>query len=376
MIKNENILNLIYCESLHIDLYKSLAVSLSELNINFILISSRKTIMTLDTYVIILDKNNTIIVDDYRYINYLIDKVYSFDKKRSLYNLLTNIRFKNLIKSIQHRINYESQIINLIVIDSFAPISKLRLKRIIAELNIKKLTYIDHGAGKETYQDYSKKLQNVKTLSFIYDYKNNNENNFFIPYSFTFNSDVLHREKYLSSRSDSVHITFTIPGYVEEEKRRYKDMFQILSNLRIEFTLVLSGRVIDKDLIKYAKTLGINLKYYNRRLSDDEFRENLINSDFILHFPNVNHGYEIIKASGIPFDAAKYGVPLITDVTLNEYFHSILNIISYPGHNLINQLNNSNNLSDYYINLAMESLVKTENNTIKNYLKYYKMVYK
>lgn len=137
------------------------------------------------------------------------------------------------------------------------------------------------------------------------------ENIYEIPLSFSREDDIKNRTKIKNSLL-KYPVQFVVPGNVTELRKPYKLILEVFSGFPSDlYVLVFLGKIEDKKIIDYANSLSINLKWFERQVSDSCFDEYMLTSHFSIGFTSKKLSYGILKASGVSFDGPKYGVPTL-----------------------------------------------------------------
>ena len=148
---------------------------------------------------------------------------------------------------------------------------------------------------------------------------------------------------------------FVIPGIVDSERRNYKAVIEIFSNLdSSKYLLTFLGKTKDYDLVNSALSNNINLKYYEDVLDGDDFEKVMIQASFIIYCPSDKNLYGTSIVSGVPYDSLRYGIPLIN--LSNEKFPGLFDLGINDLECYLKALFDKDNFIDLYMKTAFEVL--------------------
>jgi hypothetical protein len=155
-----------------------------------------------------------------------------------------------------------------------------------------------------------------------------------IPFSLPDNKMIHKRLNYLKSVKEAQKISFVVPGNVSSNRVDYKSIieaFEVYSHEQYE--LIFLGKVVEWGIIDYANFKKINIVYFNEYVTLDKFDSIFLSTDFAIYKPEIKFNYGETKISGTPYDACRYGVPMINLST--EQFNDFVVEIR---HNNLNEL--------------------------------------
>lgn len=163
-------------------------------------------------------------------------------------------------------------------------------------------------------------------------------------------------------------IKFVVPGSVESKRKNYYSIIDTFSVFSKEFyELVFLGKVIERDIIDYAKKKNINLKYFDSYLSENEFNNEIITSHFLIGLIPNEMPYGELKASGVIFDGPSLGVPVIIN---NEKLalKNGLFIVTQNLESTLKEIINNFETNKYYKKYGKPGLDKMIENTAEKYI--------
>lgn len=202
----------------------------------------------------------------------------------------------------------------------------------------------------------------VKTLKLKYGV-----DSIIIPGKLTKSVYIEKRKKFLENFNKQ-KIKFVVPGGVESKRKNYYSIIDTFSVFSKEsYELVFLGKVIEKDIIDYAKKKNINLKYFDSYLSENEFNNEIITSHFLIGLMSNEMPYGELKASGVIFDGASLGVPVIIN-NENLVLKNGLFIVTQNLESTLKEIIDEFETSKYYEKYGKPALDKMIENTAEKYI--------
>jgi hypothetical protein len=188
-----------------------------------------------------------------------------------------------------------------------------------------------------------------------------------IPYKLTKPIYIEKRKNFLED-CNKQKIKFVVPGNVDSKRKNYYsivDTFSVFS--KESYELVFLGKVIERDIIDYAKKKNINLKYFDSYLSENEFNNEIISSHFLIGLISNELPYGELKASGVVFDGASLGVPVIIN-NENLVLKNGLFIVTQNLESTLKEITKDFETSTYYEKYGKPALDKMIENKAEKYI--------
>lgn len=193
------------------------------------------------------------------------------------------------------------------------------------------LTYTLHDIEEYDQKLYSS-AKNFMVLGEIYKQKLSfltSKTIIVIPYSFP-SLTTLEARRIELSKLDFNKIKIVVTGYISNKRKDYVKLIRYVSKINRKaqlIELIFLGKLIDKDIITFAHELDVFPIYYKDFVNNEEFKKQILKSHFLLGLHHDDSKYYNGKAaSGILYDAMKFGVPLITN-NKNLYHDGVLTIL-------------------------------------------------
>lgn len=189
-----------------------------------------------------------------------------------------------------------------------------------------------------------------------------------IPFSLTDQNDICERKSFLHGHCMSGPIRFVVPGVVSEKRKPYKMIIDAFSKLLgYNFELVFLGPLYEESICAYAQERAVTIRTFNDYISMQKFSKIISEAHFLIGYVNEQLPYGLFKASGVEFDGAKHGVPVIVKnkkiVTSNGEFVVAENLFETLK-NLIGEYNSGLWKTKY----GLSAFDKMENNTAEAFL--------
>jgi len=188
-----------------------------------------------------------------------------------------------------------------------------------------------------------------------------------IPFKLTESVYIEKRKNFLQDCNEH-KIKFVVTGIVDSRRKNFYSIIDAFSAFSKEsYELVFLGKVIERDIIDYAKKKNINLKYFDSYLSENEFNNEIITSHFLIGLMSNKSPYGELKTSGIVFDGASLGVPVIInneDLTLKDGLFIVTQNLEATLKEIINHFETSK----YYEKYGKPALDKMMANTAEKYI--------
>jgi hypothetical protein len=202
--------------------------------------------------------------------------------------------------------------------------------------------------------------------------KNNLENDYSIksevlPFKTTTNKSIKKREKFLYDINNK-QINIVVPGNVDSKRKNYYSIIDSFSEYENNnYKLIFLGKVIENNIIDYAKKKNINFEYFEEYLPESKFNEYILNSHFLIGYVSNDLPYGILKASGVEFDGPTMGVPIIVN-NKNVINENGLFIYSENLEETLLKIFNDIKEGSYYEKYGKKAFEKMKKNTSEKYI--------
>lgn len=188
-----------------------------------------------------------------------------------------------------------------------------------------------------------------------------------IPFKLTKSVYIEKRKNFLEDCNEQ-KIKFVVTGVVDSRRKNYYSIIDAFSVFSKEsYELVFLGKVRERDIIDYAKKKNINIKYFDSYLSENEFNNEIITSHFLIGLMSNKSPYGELKTSGIVFDGAPLGVPVIINKE-NLVLKNGLFIVTQKLEVTLKGIINDFKTGKYYEKYGKPALDKMIENTADKYI--------